>query len=165
MVLAVIGIGSRAARDDAVGLDLVDRLVGAGPDQRVSIHRWEDADALSVTHDLLALDRPALIVDCAAMGLAAGEHRLVAADAIPATGLFATASTHGVGMAEALALARALGYDHAVHVFGVQPFDVSQGIGLTPAMEACLPELSRALGRAVAALATARGAARVAEGA
>ncbi|MBF0626663.1 MAG: hydrogenase maturation protease [Magnetococcales bacterium] len=137
----VIGVGSRGARDDAIGLLLVEALAQSTASPGLTPLLWEDADALTVAHDLLALTEPVLIVDCANMGLEGGAWRhfrprdgelKITRDAL---------STHGLGMAEALEIACGLGFDHPVRVFGVQPFDLSPQPGLTPEMAQRMPEL------------------------
>jgi hypothetical protein len=50
-------------------------------------------------------------------------------------------STHGMGLAEGLELARTLGFDQSARIFGVQPFDLSPGQGLTPEMTSRFPSL------------------------
>lgn len=148
--LTVAGIGSRHSGDDAIGLWLVDHLAGLPAD----VHReqWEDADALSLAHRLLGTPGPLLIVDCAEMGLGGGEWRCFSATAdanMKLTPLSRSISTHGLGLAEALAIARQLGSTTTVSIFAVQPFELalrppSQN-GLSEAMRARLPQLQSAL--------------------
>jgi hydrogenase maturation protease len=117
-MLTVAGVGSRVRGDDSIGLRLVESL----PDSdHVATVLWEDADALAVAHELLSLDGPALIVDCADMGLAAGEFRVFDAEGARLVTRADTVSTHGFGLADALALARELGFTQPVTFFGVQP--------------------------------------------
>ncbi|MDD3519524.1 MAG: hypothetical protein PHQ14_14340, partial [Chromatiales bacterium] len=88
-------------------------------------------------------------VDCADMGIAAGEHRLFPATearlACKARGL----STHGIGLADGLALAEALGRRGETWVFGVQPADTDLRDGLSPVLSHRLPALAAALADAV----------------
>ncbi|MBF0461715.1 MAG: hydrogenase maturation protease [Magnetococcales bacterium] len=149
MGLTVVGIGSRYARDDAVGLALVEALPTVFSGCAVVTLLWENADALTLAHDLLELPGPVLIVDCADMGLAGGAWRFFAMQDVSLHPHQSTVSTHGVGMAEALAIAQALGFGHPVHLFGVQPFDLSPCPDLTPEMQECLPVLQEALVAAV----------------
>jgi len=142
----VIGVGTRLGRDDEIGLLLVERLVEAGEIDTDHTLSLEGADAADVATALLDLGRPALLADCADMGLPPGSFRgfddhearlRLRADA---------ASTHGLGLADGLALARALGFAPPVRIFAVQPFDLSPAAGLTPEMEALLPDLVTAFG-------------------
>ncbi|MFN3076451.1 MAG: hydrogenase maturation protease [Alphaproteobacteria bacterium] len=140
MTLTVIGVGNRFAGDDGVGLVLAEALAEAPPCPGYSVMPREQADALTLAHDLLELPGPALIVDCADMGVGEGEWRCLSLPeelAAPSPSL----STHGLGLSEALALARALGYPHAVHLFGVQPYSLAMRSGLTRDMAARLPEI------------------------
>ena len=143
--LAVAGVGNRWARDDAIGLYLVEALVERQTDAGIEILYWENADALTLTHDLLGLRTPVLIVDCADMGLAAGCWQRLSPQTARLRVHTDALSTHGLGVAEALSLAESLGFDKQVEVFGIQPFDVSPSLGLSPAMERRFPHLLRAL--------------------
>ncbi len=152
--LTVAGIGSRHSSDDAIGLWLVDNL-GELP-KGVRRAQWEDADALGLAHLLLETAGPLLIVDCAEMGLGGGEWRCFAATAEANMKLIPRSrsiSTHGLGLAEALAIARQLGQGGVVNIFAVQPFE----LGLRPpaentlseAMQARLPQLLTALRQSI----------------
>ncbi|MBF0176692.1 MAG: hydrogenase maturation protease [Magnetococcales bacterium] len=132
--LTVVGIGSRYGRDDAVGLLLVETL-SASATRHVRTQVWENADALTLVHDLLELTGPVLVVDCADMGLKGGEWRFLTWQEGRCRYHRSSVSTHGLGMAEALAMARDLGFTHPIHLFGVQPFDLSPFQGLTTEMQ------------------------------
>lgn len=153
--LTVIGVGSSCGRDDAVGLELTRAVAARGTHAGVRVALWEDADALTLAHDLIGLlaqSGPILVVDCADMGLGGGQARCFEAAAVRLGVRSGSVSTHGLGMADALALARGLGFERPVHVFGVQPFDLSPVPGLTPEMAARLPALVQALEADIAAL-------------
>ena len=145
MQLSVIGLGSQSAGDDAIGLRLVESLARRRARAGLSFHLWSDAAALTLAHDLTELSTPALIADCADMGLEPGDHRCFDGRGGALTVRSVSVSTHGLGMAEALALAEDLGFDQRVTIFGVQPFDLSPAAGLSPSMEARLPGLLEAL--------------------
>lgn len=137
----VAAVGSRACGDDAVGLVLAERLRG---DAGVDVALWEDRDALDVAGALLEGAGPVVLVDCADMGLPPGSWRLLGEGV--ARDHRDTVSTHGFGLADALRLARALGCERDVRVFGVQPFDVRPGlVGLSDGLAGDLEELQRAL--------------------
>ncbi len=148
--LTVAGVGSRHSTDDAIGLWLVESL-GKLPGA-VNYVQWENADALTLVHLLLENAGPLLIVDCAEMGLPGGEWRCFAV--MPNTDAVLkhhsrNISTHGLGLAEALGIARELGLNTPVHIFGVQPFQLesclSLNSGLSKPMQAHLPWLLEAL--------------------
>ena len=145
MQLSVIGIGAQSAGDDAIGLKLVESLARRRARAGLSFHLWGDADALTLAHDLTELSTPALIADCADMGLEPGSHRCFDGRSGSLTVRSSSVSTHGLGMTEALALAEDLGFDQKVTIFGVQPFDLSPATGLSPSMQARFPGLLEAL--------------------
>jgi hydrogenase maturation protease len=152
-VLTVIGLGSELSGDDAVGLALVERLRGRVTDAPISCELWPDADALSIAHDLLTLDTTSLLVDCAEMGLPPGSHRLLERGEARLRIKHSAISVHGIGVAEAIELAEALGLQRAVHLFAVQPHTVEPLAALSSAMERRLPELLDSLEEACRQLA------------
>lgn len=161
--LTVAGIGSPVSCDDGVGLTLVrawsenTRLPG------VTACLWEDADALTLAYRLLESRQPVLIVDCADMGLESGCWRLFSEGNAVLNMQFRTLSSHGLGLAEALSIGRALGLSREVHLFGVQPFDLAPICGLSPEMKDCLPGLLEALQETVESLVSACGSGKPAD--
>jgi hydrogenase maturation protease len=151
--LTVVGLGSELSGDDAVGLALVERLRRRVADAPIDCTMWPDADALIVAHDLLALDTPSLLVDCAEMGLPPGSHRLLERRHARLGIKHSAISVHGIGLAEAIELAETLGLQQAVHLFTVQPHSVEPAASLSPAMKLLLPALLDALEAASRALA------------
>ena len=140
----LIGIGNVMRHDDGVGPAAVAMAAERFP-----------AVQPGVELDLLVLDgeptrlveawrgrRLAIVVDAARSASPAGAiHRVeVGCDALPSwTG---RASTHSAGLAEAVALARALDVlPGRLVVFGVEAGDLSLGEGLTPAVRAALAPL------------------------
>jgi len=129
----VVGIGQLAAGDDGVGLVVAQALAARGFDTR------ESADA-SVVLALLEAERRVVLVDAVVDGRAPGTViRLAAGDlAAGPTPL----SSHGLGVAEALELARTLyGTPVAarVEIVGVaiaRPAGTT--IGLSPAVAAAV---------------------------
>lgn len=149
MILTVVGLGSRSAGDDAVGLALVEALSETANRPKVVLLLWEDADALTLAHDLLQLPGPVIIVDCAEMGMDAGSWRFLPLEHDLLADHRGMISTHGLGMAAAIAMARDLGYDHPIYLFGVQPFDLAISPGLTPPMRQRLPAIQQGLFQAI----------------
>jgi hydrogenase maturation protease len=144
----VAGLGCRLGRDDAIGLHLVESL-GPGP-WRVAL--WEDADSLTVAQALLEEGGPVVLVDCADMGRAPGEWCFFPASSVRLGVAASSVSTHGLGLAEALHLAQGLGRAAPAHVFGVQPYDLAPGLGLSGPMAARVPLLGQALRESVRSL-------------
>lgn len=155
MRFSVVGIGSRAGRDDGVGLALVERLEQNGRFPKLEFLLWESADAATVAYNLLELKTPVLLVDCADMGVEPGEFRIFDERSASLDVRVDSVSTHGLGLAEALTLARSLGFQHDVKFFGVQPFDLKPGLSLSPQMEARFDGLYDALGARVAEMVSA----------
>ena len=130
--LRVIGVGNRWRSDDAVGLDVVDRLRDTLPAEVELMERegeptslidaWEGADAVWV-------------VDAVSSGAEAGTlHRLDAGERELPAELFRT-STHHFGLAEAVELARAVGsLPKRFVVFGIEAGELGLGNTLSPAV-------------------------------
>ena len=152
-MLTVVGLGSQLSGDDAVGLILVDRLGERLADLPLTCVRWPDADPLTLAHDLLALPGAVVLVDCADMGLPPGSHRLLGLDEVRLNVRLRPVSVHGIGVAEALELARRLGFAQPVHLFAVQPYSVEPAAPLSRELDAELPTLVDALAVAVGRLA------------
>jgi len=147
--LIVAGVGNDLSRDDAIGLRLLEAYGRQPPPAGVVTRVWADADALTLADNLLESDRPLLLVDCAAMGLEPGHWRLMRTGEITLACHGDALSTHGLGVAEALAIASELGRRSPVHLFGIQPFDTSPGAGLSAGMQRRFAPLLAALGEAV----------------
>jgi hydrogenase maturation protease len=124
----------------------VERLA-EDPDLAPECALLENADAATVAAALMDWQCEVILVDAADMGVAPGDLRFFS-DAEASMIMKSDAvSTHGLGLADGLALARALGFDRKVHVFGVQPFDLAPRAGLTKEMTERLPELLAQLRR------------------
>jgi len=151
--IAVIGVGNEFRRDDGVGWAVLARLrerAARGPlppdtvwatcdgDPGRLIGLWEDADL-------------AVVVDAAHAhpGLPGRVHRLELDGGNLAQPQ--TTSSHGLGLGEAVELARALGKlpDHLV-VYAVEGAETSLGNGLSPAVEAAVEPLARTVEREIA---------------
>jgi hydrogenase maturation protease len=141
MRVALIGVGNRYRRDDGVGPAVVaeidkQQLPGvtctvAGAEPTELIEAWRDAD--------LAVLVDAVLCDPSTPGrihrtLGDAWHRPTAA------------STHGLGVPDALRLAAALRQEPGrLVIFAVQAADVGLGLGLSPAVQAALPALASAV--------------------
>jgi hydrogenase maturation protease len=125
MTRMVIGVGNPARGDDGVGAEVVRRLgsgaVATSPVQLLDL--WEGADEV-------------VVIDAARAGVGAGTiHRLeVGSGPLPA-GVLAS-STHTIGVAEVIELARALNRLPArVLVYGIEASDFFHGGRLSPEVE------------------------------
>ena len=142
----VIGVGNPFRRDDGVGVAVVERLrpllpltwgveVKAldGEPTRI-IDGWRDA-GLAVVVDAGRRDAAPGTVTRIEVGAATGETE-------PVLACRGASSTHGAGLAQAIALARALGrLPGRLVVYAVEGGDFGDGPGLSPAVEAALDAL------------------------
>jgi hydrogenase maturation protease len=141
----VLGIGNAARRDDGVGVWVAQRLatrLGEGADVRVL---GDDGFALL---DALAGVEAAILIDAVQSGAAPGTvHRFDAAcEPLPSTLL--RCSTHALGVAEAVELARALGQLPArLAVYGIEGADFGIGEGLSAPVAAAAAALVEELAR------------------
>ena len=130
----VVGLGNAARRDDAAGLIAARRLGALG-----LVAREHEGDPVA----LLELWRGAesvVVIDAVRSGAAPGTvHRLDASCAPLPAGLRGSTSTHAVGLAEAIELARALGrLPGRLLVYGIEGARFEAGTGLSPPGEAAV---------------------------
>lgn len=140
MKVVVLGIGNILLSDEGVGVRVVEQLEAAfdlpaaveiidgGTCGMEMLEQLEDLDAL-------------IVVDCVRHGEAPGTPVLLKAEAVPV--FFKTKlSPHQVSLSDVLASLeftdRAPKYTAIV---GIQPASLDTGLGLTPTIEARLPEL------------------------
>jgi hydrogenase maturation protease len=153
--VVVIGIGNALRRDDAAGLEIARRLRARADDAEIAVREHED-ETLSLLELWEGVDA-AVLVDAVCSGAAPGTvHRVDASqEPLPAR-LRSSSSTHAVGLAEAIELARALHrLPERVVVFGVEGrrFDAGSKLSeevrqvIDPVAEMVLCE-ARELGRA-----------------
>ena len=139
----MIGVGNRWRRDDAAGLAVVQRLTESVPEgTEVFEHEGEPTSLIDAWEGAEAV----WLVDAVSSGAIAGTvHRLDTADGpLPAT-LF-RASTHHVGLAEAVELARTLGrLPASVVVFGIEGERFDTGEELTPAVADAVSRVADAI--------------------
>lgn len=140
----IVGIGTPASSDDEVGLALV-RALSREARYNGRCRILDYPDAATVAFSLLEWRKPVILVDAADMDLAAGEYRFFADTDASMILKNSSVSTHGLGLAEGLKLARTLGFDLPIRIFGVQPFDLSPKQGLTREMSERFPSLLDAL--------------------
>jgi hydrogenase maturation protease len=141
--LVIIGIGNPMRHDDGIGpaavacLERTD-LADTGPEFLTL--GGEPARLLEAWHDR----RRTIVIDAARSGAAAGTIHRVEVGADPLPPWTAGSSSHSAGLAEAVALGRALDrLPEQLIVFGVEAADVSLGEGLSSEVSAALPCLVR----------------------
>lgn len=140
----IVGVGTPAASDDEIGLALVQAL-SRETEYAAHCRLLECADTALVAASLLEWRQPVILVDAADMGLNPGEYSFFSDESASIKLKASSVSTHGLGLADGLELARTLGFDRPTHIFGVQPFDLSPKQGLTEEMTALFPSLLKAL--------------------
>jgi hydrogenase maturation protease len=136
----VIAIGNRYRSDDGVGVVALEELRRLAHAARVVEHDGEPSRLL----DLWAGTDLAIVIDACRSGASPGTvHDLDAiASHVPAGR--AAVSGHGVGLAEAIGLARALGrLPPRLRIVAVEARDLGPGTDLSPAVQAAVPTVVR----------------------
>ena len=146
---AVIAVGNPLRADDGAGVEVVRRLAGrVPPEVRLIELGGEPAELLDAWNEL----GTAVLVDAVRTGGEPGTVHSFDASTEPLPARTGSASTHGLGLAEALELGRALGRLPArVVVVGIEADDRTMGGELSrpvqdaieDAAETVLAELER----------------------
>ena len=130
----LIGIGNPDRGDDAAGLEVARRVRFTDSSQLVNgsfelMDLWADADEV-------------IVVDAARSGAPAGTIHRIMADREPLPeGLFST-STHSIGVAETVELARSLGrLPPRLLIYGIEVAEVGLGDGLSREVERAVDQL------------------------
>jgi hydrogenase maturation protease len=137
----VIGVGNALRGDDAAGLEVAARL-SAAPGIAVVSHDGEAIDLLERWRGARAV----VLVDAVRSGAPAGTvHRIDAAvGPLPVT--LRRASSHTIGLGEAIELARTLGtLPERVIVYGVEGVRFGAGEGLSEAVTGAIEPLAEAV--------------------
>lgn len=139
----IIGVGNPYRGDDGVGVAVVRALGGRLPAQ---------AEAREATGEVTSLmaawsGAPSVIlVDAVVSGAPPGTLHRIEAHATPLPAHWSTGSSHALGLAEAIELARALGTLPArVIVFGVEAGCFDPGTGLSPRVADAVGSAGRAV--------------------
>lgn len=139
MRTAVIGVGNEFRHDDGVGPEVARRVAALNlPDVAVATTDGEPARLL----ELWAGTDVVVIVDAVRNdpGDPGRIHELVVDRPLP--GPSGSASSHGLGLGEAVELAVALGrMPRRMVVLAVEGTDFSQGVGLSPHVAAAVDRL------------------------
>ncbi len=145
----VIGVGNALRHDDAAGLEVA-RMVRALVDPaRVAVieHEGEQSALLDIWEGAAAV----VLVDAIRSGAPAGTiHRVDASEQPLPAPPWGSSSTHAIGVAEAIELARALGRLPArVVVYGVEGARFDAGDGLSKEVRDAMGALSEAVSQEV----------------
>jgi len=144
----VIGLGNPLRGDDGVGLRVVEHLARRALPEQVTLLDG-GAGGLELLHMMEGWDR-VVLVDAAELGRESGDVVRFTPDQVQLAETEDRFSLHHAGLAEVLALARALNQAlPTIVVFGVQPWRLEWEEGLSPAVEAAVPVLVEAILREV----------------
>ena len=137
--MLVVGLGNPDRGDDGAGPEVAARIAALDlPD----VETVAEAAPLAVVERLQRTPAPEalVVVDATRPGTEPGRVRVLTLGREPLTGLGAApASSHGLGLPEALELARALGVlPPRVTVVGIEAASVAVGAGLSDAVRASL---------------------------
>ena len=147
--LLVLGIGNTERGDDAVGREVVRLLRGVLP-EHVAVEEQEgEAAALALRLEGVAA---AYLVDASLSGAPPGTIRRFDATAAPLPQHEFGLSTHGLGLASAVELARALGQlPPRCIVYAVEGASFERGAGLSPTVADAVARLAKRLAEEIIA--------------
>jgi hydrogenase maturation protease len=134
----VIGVGNEFRGDDAAGLIVARRLRERVARQAVVL-AWGDNPAGLL--DVWTGAEHAILVDTVVSGAKPGTVQRFDASTVPLPASLAGSSTHALGVAEAIELARALHrLPGRIIVYGIEGSSFSAGAPLNPAVERAIDE-------------------------
>jgi hydrogenase maturation protease len=149
MSVCVVCVGNELRGDDAAGLAVLRllegdlpagvRVLGCAGEPVALLAAWEDCDT-------------AIVVDATHSGAEVGTVRRILAHEAPLPGDLGRASTHVLGVAEAVELARALGKLPArTIVYGIEGSRFDVGSPLSPEVAAATESVAAAIRRELTA--------------
>ncbi len=134
----VIGVGNEFRGDDAAGLIVARRLREQASTQAVVLD-WE-ADPAGLLEAWMDANL-AIVVDTVVSGAEPGTVQRFDASTVPLPARLAGSSTHALGVAEAIELARALDrLPGRTIVYGIEGSSFSAGAALDPTVERAIDE-------------------------
>jgi len=146
--LVVLGLGNPLAGDDGIGVALAEALAEAGPAAGAQV-RVAGSDPLALLEELLA-GRRVLLLDACRFGGRPGETTWLRLDDPTWPLAAAPLSLHGLDLPAVFELARALRLPlERAWLYGVEPAEIREGRGLSPAMRDAWPQLVDGAHRAV----------------
>jgi hydrogenase maturation protease len=136
----VVGIGNPDRGDDGIGAAVAERLAGRLPDDVTLLARR--SDMLALIHDWEGFDALVCIDAAAPMGAPGRVHRFdLAHDELPRE--LAFASSHALGLAEAIELARTLSLAPAeIVVYAVEGVSFDGGAPLSAVVAEAAPDVA-----------------------
>jgi len=138
----ILGLGNPLLGDEGIGVRVVEALKGLKLPDGVSVVEG-GTSGLSLI-GLMEGYQQVIIVDAADMGHPPGRVVKFAPPEVQFKALDAPMSLHDVGLAEMLALAKALEMAPAeLVIIGIQPKRIEAGAGLSPEVEGTIPQVIR----------------------
>lgn len=140
----ILGLGNPLQGDDGVGCRVIEAL-----ERQTLPEEFEALDGGTPGVGLVNLlegRQQVIIIDAAEMGEPPGTVRQFPPEALTLTGSSERFSLHRSGVADALALAHALGMKlPRIVILGVQPLRVDWGENLSAAVQAAVPQVVTAI--------------------
>lgn len=139
--VVVIGVGNPDRGDDGVGPAVLSRVEGRLPGAARPVRLFGD-DPAAIMESWQGVGR-AVLVDAMVSGAAPGTVRRIEARDGPLPPEIGLPSTHSLGAAAAIEMARALGRLPArLTLYGVEGKAFATGTGLSPAVAAVVPAVA-----------------------
>jgi hydrogenase maturation protease len=134
----VIGVGNTLRGDDGVGVHVARALAGQPLPDGVEVLDG-GTEGLNLLFELERADR-VILLDAADMRTSPGQARVLDSTLLAESAKARFSSLHGIGIAEVLAVGRAVGVQPEVTILAIQPADVRPRDGLSEALAARVPE-------------------------
>ncbi|MGD0854471.1 MAG: hydrogenase maturation protease [Dehalococcoidia bacterium] len=142
-VIAVLGIGNPLCSDDGIGIRIIQEMRNSGRYKTIAlIDGGTSPDLFSLLDENV---ERLIIVDALKGGKKPGSiYRLFVTDENIAQE--PPVSLHGLGVLDSLKMMKQLNLHRPeVTIIGIEPVDTSQGLKLSPLLEALIPEIIDAL--------------------
>ncbi len=145
----VIGLGNPIMADEGIGPALVGALAGLAEAGKLPTDEVEYLDGgcggMYLLHSI-AERKKVILIDCAKMGLSAGEMRRFTPDDVQTVKKMTHLSLHEVDILRVIQLAQLLGQcPEEIVIFGIEPAKIEPKIGLTDVLQQRLPDYLAAI--------------------
>ena len=139
--MQIVGCGNRERADDAAGVLVVERLKALGVDA-LGARTYACTGEATTVMDSWSVDDDLIIIDVVVTGAPVGTVHLW--HELPAVDSKAWVSTHGLGLAEAIKLARALDrFPKTLRVYGIEGRRFDAGSPVSPEVKEAAENLAR----------------------
>lgn len=141
--IIVVGVGNPLRHDDGIGPEII-RHLSCNSSMCCAKNKVDFFDA--GTDALILIDaieryNHAVIIDAVEMNAIPGTVKLFSPHEAKIKIKNDVLSTHGFGLAEVLKLFELLEISTKIKIIGIQPKDISQGLGLTEIIREKIPEI------------------------